>query len=101
VVIVVEKDKSVYNDLDPSIIKTAEEIQGDEYDYVIIDKTFTNDYDQLKDIYTLTQRSKKGTLIVGGSLGSLYKDKLDNSSSGSIVISQSQLDEYKNEKLAT
>lgn len=99
VVIIIGEDKRDYNDLDPNVIKTAEEIQGDEYDYVIIDKTFTNDYDQLKDIYTLTQRSKKGTLIVGGSLGNLYKDKLDNSSSGSIVISQSQLDEYKNEKL--
>lgn len=39
--------------------------QGGEWEYVIIDKKWSSSrYDKLRDLYTLTQRSTKGTVIV-------------------------------------
>lgn len=79
------------------------EIQGDEYDYVVIDKHFRLDDNKnnkgnfliLKDIYTLTQRSKKGSLIVDQDLPNYYSDKLDVTSSGNIELSPNQIEGFK------
>lgn len=44
----------------------AHAAQGGEWDYVVIDKNWNlnSKYDSLRDLYTLTQRSTKGTIIV-------------------------------------
>ena len=44
----------------------ANKAQGGEWDYVVIDKEWNlnSKYDSLRDLYTLTQRSTKGTIIV-------------------------------------
>lgn len=49
---------------------TLDKAQGGEWDYVIIDKKWNTDskYDVLRDVYTLTQRSTKGTIIVNNGL---------------------------------
>ena len=47
-----------------TVIK-PENAQGGEWEYVIIDKKWSSSrYDKLRDLYTLTQRSTKGTVIV-------------------------------------
>ncbi len=48
-------------------VLTSREVQGREYDYVIIDKQFDskNLYSGYKDVYTLMGRSKLGTIFVG------------------------------------
>lgn len=92
-----------YNTVNGVKIVPLNSVQGDEFDYVIIDKSFDldengagrGDYYKLKDIYTLTQRSRKGTVIVDTGLNNITS-KLDQTSSGSIEMPQSQIDKFKN-----
>lgn len=71
----------------------AKSVQGGEYDYVLIDKNFTrssadggiqSSFGQLSDLYTLTQRSTTGTLIVNRGLFGYVTNTEDNSKAGSI-----------------
>lgn len=71
----------------------AKSVQGGEYDYVLIDKNFTrssadggiqSSFGQLSDLYTLTQRSTTGTLIVNRGLFGYVTNSEDNSKAGSI-----------------
>lgn len=95
-----------YNTVNGVKIVPLNSVQGDEFDYVIIDKSFDldengagrGDYYKLKDIYTLTQRSRKGTVIVDTGLNNITS-KLDQTSSGSIEMPQSQIDKFKNWRL--
>ena len=78
-------------------------VQGDEFDYIIIDKNFglTNEgksrgeFYKLKDLYTLTQRSKKGSIIVSRGLGNTISSKQDSTSSGNIEMPESQIQDFK------
>ena len=72
----------------------AKSVQGAEYDYVLIDKDFRissadgktqNVYQRLVDLYTLTQRSTNGTLIVDRNTPMVYINNIeDNSKAGTI-----------------
>lgn len=88
-----------YKDLDKKHVVHYKVAQGDEHDFIILDKNFNvhgeNDFYKLRDIYTLTQRSRRGTIIVADTLSELYTDVEDSSSSGSIEISDSQLHTFK------
>lgn len=93
-----------YNTIQGVKIVSLNSVQGDEFDYVIIDKNFGLDetgksrgeYYKLKDLYTLTQRSRKGTIIVNSGIGDVYSSKLDNTSRGNIEMPQSQITDFKN-----
>ena len=68
-------------------------VQGDEFEFAIIDKSWKDTsgkhYLTLKDLYTLTQRSTKGTIIVdnGVSLDLKLNTINDMTSAGSIEVS--------------
>lgn len=76
-------------------------VQGQEFDYVIIDKDFEGSkYLTLKDIYTLTQRSRKGTIIARRGNVSDYTSVLDQTSSGNIEIDPEQIQLFKEWRLS-
>ena len=68
VIIVDASTKNKYNawsgraDKRVTILESSE-VQGGEYDYAIVDKSFDTSYDSLKDFYTCISRSKMGTII--------------------------------------
>ena len=101
--VIITDRPEVYNDLDAEHIIDYKVAQGDEHDYIIIDKDFGvhrgNEYYRLKDIYTLTQRSKRGTLIAKRNLGINYSDLLDPSTYGNIEISNAQIETFRNWRL--
>jgi hypothetical protein len=75
-------------------------MQGREFEYVIVVKTFNSTgYKQLKDFYTLTQRSKKGTVIVNSGIPPYITSNLDPSAAGNTSITQENIIEFKNWKL--
>ena len=93
-----------YNSFQGVKVVSLNSVQGDEFDYVIIDKNFGLDdtgksrgeYYKLKDLYTLTQRSRKGTIIINNGIGDFYISKLDNTSRGNIEMPQTQISDFKN-----
>ena len=92
-----------YNTIKGVKVVALNSVQGDEFDYVIIDKNFglddtgkgRGDYYKLKDLYTLSQRSRRGTIIINSGLGDIFKSKLDQTSAGNIEIPQSQIMDFK------
>lgn len=92
-----------YNTTQGVKIVPLSSVQGDEFDYIIIDKNFrlTNEgksrgeFYKLKDLYTLTQRSKKGSIIVSRGLGNTISSKQDSTSSGNIEMPESQIQDFK------
>lgn len=84
-------------------------VQGDEFEYVIIDKNWTvtpsgkvaNTYERLKDLYTLTQRSTKGTVFVANGIEDTLNlgTELDLTSAGNIEVSDTQISSFKNWRL--
>lgn len=92
-----------YNTTQGVKIVPLNSVQGDEFDYIIIDKNFglTNEgksrgeFYKLKDLYTLTQRSKKGSIIVSRGLGNTISSKQDSTSSGNIEMPESQIQDFK------
>lgn len=103
VAIITDKPEK-YNTIKGIKVVALNSVQGDEFDYVIIDKNFglddtgkgRGDYYKLKDLYTLSQRSRKGTIIVNSGLGDIFTSKLDQTSAGNIEIPQSQIVDFKN-----
>lgn len=93
-----------YNTIKGIKVVPLNSVQGDEFDFVIIDKNFglddsgkgRGDYYKLKDLYTLSQRSRKGTVISNVGLGETFSSKLDQTSSGNIEMPKSQIDDFKN-----
>lgn len=76
------------------------QVQGAEFDYIIIDKKWDPlRYNALKDIYTLTQRSRKGTVINNMTLPAEISSKLDPTSAGNIELSENQISEFKTWRL--
>lgn len=69
--------------LHPDIINPVN-VQGQEYDYVVVDKTWDFEgkpYQQflgLKDLYTMISRSKKGTVIIKNNLPDWIASKRDD-----------------------
>ena len=87
-------DKDVYNAFGVDV-KHPIEVQGREYDYVIIDLSTSNAFTTLRNLYTLTQRSTKGTIIVGEHAGLGFKSVLDQSSVNSLDIPETSKEDFK------
>ena len=87
-------DKDVYNASGVDV-KHPIEVQGREYDYVIIDLSPNNAFTTLRNLYTLTQRSTKGTIIVGEHAGLGFKSVLDQSSINSLDIPETSKEAFK------
>lgn len=64
----------------------ADQAQGGEFDYVIVDKKWTDSstFNTARDLYTLTQRSIKGTVIVNRGITDTLK--IENYSDQNLVI---------------
>lgn len=77
--------------------------QGKEWDYVIVDKSFVpNQYLALKDIYTMTQRSTRGTLIKRNNLRATLpeiKTVEDNTSGTSTSLSPVEITKSREERI--
>lgn len=80
----------------------ASKAQGGEWDYVVIDKKWATDskYDTLRDLYTLTQRSTKGTVIVNNGLKSVLpvSSKQDVTAAEPMSLNPTDLQEFINWK---
>ena len=80
----------------------ASKAQGGEWDYVVIDKKWATDskYDTLRDLYTLTQRSTKGTVIVNNGLKSVLpvSSKQDATAAEPMSLNPTDLQEFINWK---
>lgn len=107
---IITNNKQKYNSIGDSRIEVfgTKEVQGNEFDYVILDTPLNEttsgntveDFYVLKNIYTLTQRSRKGTTIVRKGLSLSYDSHLDSSSAGNIELSETQVEDYKNWRLS-
>lgn len=67
VAVITDNDGGKWKDKGITIIGSAQ-VQGGEFDYVIIDKDFSKSgskFNQIRDFYTLIGRSKYGTAIIG------------------------------------
>ena len=106
----VEKYNKKYIDAkNISVIHTGV-AQGGEYDYVFIDKDFkkehgNNKYPLLKDIYTLTQRSRIATVILNNGLTDIItiEDNVSNPEYNQEykAPSEEQIESFRNWKLAS
>ena len=87
-------DKDIYNASGVDV-KRPHEVQGREYDYVIIDLPSDNAFKTLRNLYTLTQRSTKGTILVGEQTNLGFKSVLDPSSANSLDIPETSKEDFK------
>lgn len=103
-VAVITDNPEKYNVIKGVKVVALNSVQGDEFDYVVIDKNFglddtgkgREDYYKLKDLYTLSQRSRKGTIIVNSGLGDIFTSKLDQTAAGNIEMPESQITDFRN-----
>lgn len=92
-----------YKETDKFKRQSATEAQGGEYDYVFIDKAVeavsenSDEYSKLKDLYTLTQRSRMGSVILAPNeeYGRYVMSDPDPSSMGAWEMSTEQRSEYE------
>lgn len=78
------------------------EVQGREFDYVIVDINLSllGEYDKLRSFYTFTQRSRKGTIIVNnGGIPPSISSMMDITASYNISIEPDSIVEFKKWKL--
>lgn len=98
-VIIITDHPERYTDSGIRVLEPSQ-VQGSEFDYIIIDKEWDSlKYKALKDIYTLTQRSRKGTIINNLTLPGEITSKLDPLSSGNLELSEKQIQEFKTWRL--
>jgi hypothetical protein len=74
------------------------QVQGREFDYVIVDVDFTQMgiFDKLRSFYTYTQRSRIGTVIVNnGGIPTQISSIQDISASYNISVSDESVKEFK------
>lgn len=78
-------------------VRKIEDVQGDEFDYIIVDSDFSKDsLVQLKSFYTLSQRSKKGSVFNSFSLR-VFKNTVGES--GKISMDESQKEKSRKWKI--
>lgn len=82
---------------DPKItVVPADQAQGGEYTYVIVDKKWdtSSTFTLARDLYTLTQRSTQGTIIVdNGAMSTLKMSKSDNYSDKNLALNSAPNDD--------
>lgn len=80
----------------------VDKAQGGEWDYVIIDKDWNTEskYDSLRDLYTLTQRSTKGSIIVDNGIVKALNISKNNTVTASepMELTKSDIDDFVNWK---
>lgn len=106
-VAIITDDTSKYESFRKSNVEPIDvrKIQGREFDYIIVDVDFTaskaGSYKKLKNLYTLSQRSRIGSIIVNKGLPTGITSKFDQSAAGVTMITKSHIDDFKNWKLST
>jgi hypothetical protein len=106
-VAIITDDTSKYESFRKSNVEpiNVSKIQGREFDYIIVDVDFTanraGSYKKLKNLYTLSQRSRIGSVIVNNGLPAGITSKFDQSAAGVTMITKSHIDDFKNWKLGT
>lgn len=106
-VAIITDDISKYESFRKSNVEPIDviNIQGREFDYIIVDVDFTaskaGSYKKLKNLYTLSQRSRIGSIIVNKGLPIGITSKFDQSAAGVTMITKSHIDDFKNWKLST
>lgn len=106
-VAIITDDTSKYESFRKSNVEPIDviKIQGREFDYIIVDVDFTaskaGSYKKLKNLYTLSQRSRIGSIIVNNGLPIGITSKFDQSAAGVTMITKSHIDDFKNWKLST
>ena len=106
-VAIITDDTSKYESFRKSNVEPIDvrKIQGREFDYIIVDVDFTankaGSYKKLKNLYTLSQRSRIGSIIVNNGLPTGITSKFDQSAAGVTMITKSHIDDFKNWKLNT
>lgn len=77
--------------------------QGREFDFVVIDVNFsankTGAYRLLKNFYTLSQRSKQGSVIVNKGIPAEITSRFDESAQGVTMIKEEHIRDFKKWKL--
>ena len=90
-------------------IVELESVQGDEFDYVIIDKDWRFNakkqnqdiFNMLSDFYALTQRSTKGSIIIKRALAGIrIENHQDDSTSSPVVMTDDQVSSFKELRLS-
>lgn len=114
IVFVGNQSSAFYNQLKDLEVDVKQEfdIQGSEYDYVIVDKDWKlteskdseinhQNYIQfLQSLYTLTTRSREGTILIDNGLTDIIKPSEKNSIKSSILpFSQKAIDDFKKSEL--
>lgn len=100
-VAIITDNPAKYTAINNAKVIGLDSVQGDEFEFAIIDKNWNStagsEYLTLKDLYTLTQRSTKGTIIVDGGISDYLKiDSVsDVTSAGNIEVSQNQIKDFK------
>lgn len=98
---IITDNPAKYTAINKAKVIGLDSVQGDEFEFVIIDKNWNDtagyDYLTLKDLYTLTQRSTKGTVVVDNGISNTLKiDSVsDVASAGNIEVSPNQIKDFK------
>lgn len=103
-VAIITDDVSKYNGFKityPHIkVIASNDVQGAEFDYIFVDKQYVgSDYYRSKNIYTITQRSKKGTILLNHGAIKNYRSILDQTSSAQTFLTQTQIDDFRQWRL--
>lgn len=108
-VVIITDDPSKYSTVKNVKVVGIDSVQGDEFEYVIIDKDWTvtpsgevaDNYKRLKDLYTLTQRSTRGTVFTGNGISDALNlsTESDLTSAGNIEVSDNQIKDFKDWRL--
>lgn len=108
-VVIITDDPSKYSTVKNVKVVGIDSVQGDEFEYVIIDKDWTvtpsgevaDNYKRLKDLYTLTQRSTRGTVFTGNGISDALNlsTESDLTSAGNIEVSENQIKDFKDWRL--
>lgn len=92
---VITDDPLKYQTIDGIVARRPDAVQGQEFDYVVIDSTLGksgNYFDILKDLYTLSQRASKGVIVHGGT--DIAKSRLNQMSNINIALDPNQIKNF-------
>ena len=96
---IITNDPAKYQTIDGVVARRPDAVQGQEFDYVIIESKLgvkkDGSYDmfsELKDLYTLTQRASRGVIINGSS--KIAKSVVDQSANINIALDPQQIKHF-------
>jgi hypothetical protein len=95
---IITENPTKHHTIEGVVVRRPDEVQGEEFDYVILDYTLGNmsegktKFDQLKDLYTLTQRASRGVILKQTS--NILTTIVDNSTSVDIALNPQQIQHF-------